>query len=400
MTEREFYEIVRQKVRDKLDKDSLIKAFRAKAAKGTATFAEAVKNNSRIASLIGSLLSDFVTGTTAGDGLMEYVCRELLKEQHLDTNDMLEQVQKDIDERNGLKLTVKKSGFPEERVNQIARSLEDATVERAVIQRRAQSAAENVINSYADDFVKENAKFRSDAGLKCYITRATDGNCCKWCSALAGRYVYGEEPDDVFRRHDNCSCTVTYESGRKRQDVWSKKTWEAPEVKGGEYKPTVLSSEQAKALQAKNLQFKGVDKSGGSGIIDVGSDDVAEIIELGKLNTQPLENEFGKLKTDELIITNERIEHIKRRHPEDFELFEKYGLSVVAEPEFIIKDEKNENTVFVTKKLEDTNLNLVVKVILETEENDLKNSVMTFYRIREKNLQKLINKNKTLYKSE
>lgn len=127
---------------------------------------------------------------------------------------------------------------------------------------------------------------------------------------------------------------------------------------------------------------------------------MAEIIELGKLNTQPLGSEFGKLKTDELIITNERIEHIKIRHPEDFELFEQYSLLVVNEPEFVIKDEKNKNTVFITKKLENTNLNLVVKIILETDEDDLKNSVMTFYRIRDKNLKKLINKNRTLYKKE
>lgn len=73
---------------------------------------------------------------------------------------------------------------------------------------------------------------------------------------------------------------------------------------------------------------------------------------------------------------------------------------VVNEPEFVIKDEKNENTVFITKKLENTNLNLVVKIILETDEDDLKNSVMTFYRIRDKNLKKLINKNRTLYKKE
>lgn len=143
-----------------------------------------------------------------------------------------------------------------------------------------------------------------------------------------------------------------------------------------------------------------VDNSDDSDIIKVGSDEVAEIIELGKLDTQPLEIEFGKLKTDELIVTNERIEHIKFRHPEDFILFEKYGLSVVVKPDFIIKDEKNKNTIFIVKKLENTNLNLVVKIILETDEKDFKNSVMTFYRIRERNLKKLIDKNKTLYKSE
>lgn len=150
----------------------------------------------------------------------------------------------------------------------------------------------------------------------------------------------------------------------------------------------------------QNFTDDTVDNSDESDIIKTGSDDVAEIIELGKLDTQPLEIEFGKLKTDELIVTNERIEHIKSRHPEDFNLFEKYSLSVVVEPDFIIKDEKNVNTVFMVKKLENTNLNLVVKIILETDEKDLKNSVMTFYRIRERNLKKLVDRNKTLYKSE
>ncbi len=47
---------------------------------------------------------------------------------------------------------------------------------------------------------------------------------------------------------------------------------------------------------------------------------MTEIIKIGKINTQPLEAEFGRLKTNEIIITNERIEHIKIRHPADFEL--------------------------------------------------------------------------------
>ena len=91
--------------------------------------------------------------------------------------------------------------------------------------------------------------------------------CCKWCSAIAGRYEYSEAPEDIYRRHDNCGCTVTYENGRTRQDVWSKKTWEVPEVKQKNSTPKKLSYEQGKAIEKRNMPHVGVDKSGGSGII-------------------------------------------------------------------------------------------------------------------------------------
>ena len=52
----------------------------------------------------------------------------------------------------------------------------------------------------------------------------------------------------------------------------------------------------------------------------------------------------------------------------------------------------------MVKKLVNTNLNVIVKLIVDTDEKDYKNSVMTFYRIRDKNLKKLKNKNKTIYK--
>ena len=137
-----------------------------------------------------------------------------------------------------------------------------------------------------------------------------------------------------------------------------------------------------------------------SGIIEVGSDKMAEITKLGVIDTQPLEKEFGKLKTNEIIVTNERIDHIKSHHPEDYALFEQFGVSTVERPDIIIKDEKNENTVFMVKKLENTNLNVVAKLIVDTDENSYKNSVMTFYRIRNSNLKKLEKKFKTLYKRE
>ena len=120
--------------------------------------------------------------------------------------------------------------------------------------------------------------------------------------------------------------------------------------------------------------------------------DVAEIRSLGKINMDILSKEFGKIQTDEIIVTDERLFHIKERHPEDYELFEKYGMESVTDPDLIIKDKKHEGTVFMVKRLPDTNLNVVVRVVLGTDDSNLKNSAMTFYRLRERNLKKQIEK--------
>ncbi len=152
-----------------------------------------------------------------------------------------------------------------------------------------------------------------------------------------------------------------------------------------------------RAVQANK---KALTSGASGGIINPKGDRMAELYKLGHLDAQPLEKEFGKLKTDEIIITNERIDHIKERHPEDYALFEKYGQLTVEKPDLIIKDLGHKNTVFMVKHLDGTNLNVVTRLILEGDEEDYKNSVMTFYRIRDKNLKKLQKKNKTLYKNE
>ena len=51
---------------------------------------------------------------------------------------------------------------------------------------------------------------------------------------------------------------------------------------------------------------------------------MTEIRNLGKIDIKILEKEYGKIQTEEIIVTNERINHIKERHPEDYLLFEKW----------------------------------------------------------------------------
>ena len=45
---------------------------------------------------------------------------------------------------------------------------------------------------------------------------------------------------------------------------------------------------------------------------------MTEIQSLGNIDIQVLTKEFVKIQTDEIIVTNERISHIKERHPEDY----------------------------------------------------------------------------------
>lgn len=195
-------------------------------------------------------------------------------------------------------------------------------------------------------------------------------------------------------RRRSAKCSSKLKLCKKRLAELSESTDES----GISEAPAVENSTVKSVEAVKNNPVETVEKSSGSGIIVPGSDNMPKLQNMGQLDTELFQHEFGILKTNEIIITSERLEHIKIRHPEDFELFESYGTLAVVSPDLIIKDEKNDNTVFMILRLENTNLNVVVKLILETDERDYKNSVMTFYRIRNKNLEKLMKKNKTIYK--
>ena len=233
----------------KISNDKRIAALLKKIAAGKGSFGDTMNYALISGELTGEQLAEVVLELTED---REELVRLLVHDRWEDINEQCAAVQTVLDESNALHLAPQKAPFPTERVMQIAHSLSDPTVSDDTIRRRARSVS-NVVVSMHDDFIEANAKFRSGAGLQCFVTRETDGSCCPWCTRLAGRYKYPEDiPDEIFQRHDNCGCTVTYENGRKRQDVWSKRTWEAPDKEAESQKPTVFNREQAQKLQADN----------------------------------------------------------------------------------------------------------------------------------------------------
>ncbi len=237
--------------------DARIRKIAERIKAGKADFHDTAVYSELVSGHLAQVIQDHI-GTIGSPLGLQYVCEALLKDHYEAINDVLGEVQMSLDEQNGIHIRPQKAKEPAERIRQVAHSLVDPTVAADVIRRRAGAPVANVAKSMHDDYMQENAKFRSDAGLKCYIVRTTDGKCCKWCTAMAGRYVYGEEPPDVYRRHDNCGCTVVYENGRERQDVWTKKSWQVRDTPKKTQKPTRLNQEQAKELERRNLQYLGL----------------------------------------------------------------------------------------------------------------------------------------------
>ena len=128
--------------------------------------------------------------------------------------------------------------------------------------------------------------------------------------------------------------------------------------------------------------------------------EVADVRYIGKIDRKILNSEFGNLKTDEVVLTDERKLHIQERHPNDFALFDKNCRSILTSPDLVLKDVKHENTAFIIKHVEQTNINVILKLSVLDDKKHPKNSIMSAYRIRDKNVKKLEKTHKTLYKKE
>ena len=141
-------------------------------------------------------------------------------------NEASEIIQSSLDIKNKIGLGVVRADFPIERINGL---IDKMTSGEMLYETAVKWLMEPIVNNseaFADDFVQANSDFRSKVGLKTTITRTAQGKCCDWCAELEGTYEYGKHPDDIFRRHENCRCVVTYQSEKTSQNVWSKRTWQ------------------------------------------------------------------------------------------------------------------------------------------------------------------------------
>lgn len=209
---------------------------------------------------LGFNLSDALTGTLREDNLpngrlyyniAERTVIPALEQDYELVNEAAAMIQKSIDEKAQIGLASVRADFPMERIQNL---IDKLTADEITPQQVISWLTEPIVNNseaFVDDYVEANSKFRAKAGLKTKIIRKAAWNCCDWCSKLEGTYDYGSAPSDIYRRHEFCRCTVTYQSEKISQNVWSKRKWETPKVETPKRNELTAQERQSQLEQLK-----------------------------------------------------------------------------------------------------------------------------------------------------
>ena len=86
---------------------------------------------------------------------------------------------------------------------------------------------------------------------------------------------------------------------------------------------------------------------------------------VGKIDIEIYNCITKDITTDEVIITDKQIDHIKNRHPNDYELFNKYFEKIVEQPDYIIEANKP-FTALILKEIQIDNKKFKTVVRLAT----------------------------------
>lgn len=203
-----------------------------KVQAGTATYAEAHDYSLEVSRLIGKAWAEHISSAVLPDGRMYYnissrLLPSMLDENHALVSDYAVRVQQALNAQAGLGLRALAPTRNADRVNGLVELAANAE-QYDEITGTLEAAMETFSQSVVDDTLRANVEFQGGAGLRPKIVRRAESGACKWCRALAGTYTYPDVPKDVYRRHENCRCTVEYDPGSGRRQNVHTKQWTEP----------------------------------------------------------------------------------------------------------------------------------------------------------------------------
>lgn len=163
-----------------------------------------------------------------------------------------------------------------------------------------------------------------------------------------------------------------------------------------------LDEENQKHYAVRHEQWNSVAKAVGSDIINLEiTKEVTDVHPVGKIDKKLYECITEDIVTDEVIITDNQMQHILDRHPDAYEKVVDYLGKAIQSPDYIIED-KHANTGLVIKRMDmgNTHSQIVLRICTSEDAPGYKNSIISCWEISEKRLQNYLRNKRILYKRE
>ncbi len=123
---------------------------------------------------------------------------------------------------------------------------------------------------------------------------------------------------------------------------------------------------------------------------------------IGKLDIEKLGEYKNKIITQEVVLTEERLRnHILLFHQKEYEKLKPYLKEIIEEPDIILDDNRNKDTIILLKKIEQISKNgrVVIKIAVAEDNEHPKNSIITLMQLNDRTWkQTLKNRGDKIYK--
>ena len=125
------------------------------------------------------------------------------------------------------------------------------------------------------------------------------------------------------------------------------------------------------------------------------------MVVIGRIDREIFRCIAEDIVTEEVVMTDNQLEHILQRHPEVFPAVLDVLRDTLRDPDYIIED-KHPHTGLVVKRLEtgSESLRVVLRICTSEDQPGYKNSVITFMTVSRKRWRQYLRNRRILYRNE
>lgn len=303
------------------------------------------------------------------------------------------------------------------------------------------NGARHTLSDYADMAIRTASKRaylqgegekRQEWGISTVIINKR-GNACPLCAPFVGKVMIddvwsgGKQSDGKYPLlssaiaaglyHPRCkdSHTTYFPGISTADDSWTKeelhkvgadylteqkqKHAERQVERFGRLEKYSLDPENKRVYGARKEQWENVASTAKADIIEKENvSEVSEVHTIGKIDRAIYSCITRDIVTDEVIITDERIQHVKERHPNDFERYRSYLKQIIETPDYIIEANKPNTGVLLKEFIESgEKFKLILRLAIKSDPDKYKNSVVSFWKIGETTWRKVLKNKVILY---